>query len=72
MLRLDCCRLTSELDIKETELRLLQEQARGAESAQLAEAVAATEKSLAEAVEAAESGLPPRPPSSISSYPFGS
>ena len=49
------CRLTRELDIKRTELRLLKEQAKGSESAQLAEAVAETEKGLAEAAEAAES-----------------
>lgn len=48
------CRLTRELDIKGTELRLLQERCAGSESAQLAEAAAASERELAEATAAAE------------------
>lgn len=46
-------RLNAELEIRGTELQLLQDQARGSESAQLAEAVAATEQALEEAVAAA-------------------
>ena len=49
------CRLERELDIRATELRLLQEQAKGSESAQLADTVAATETGLAAASAAAES-----------------
>ncbi|KAK9805921.1 hypothetical protein WJX73_005152 [Symbiochloris irregularis] len=47
-------KLNAELEIKGTELQLLQDQARGSETAQLADAVAATEAALEEAAAAAD------------------